>query len=275
MKRILFSDNGTLKDFTSALNNYASGTKNFNYTVSQDALYIGSKMPFNHVYFKLGAVNSVSANMSVAYWNSNAWEPVVELMDETNGLTQSGMIKFFPSKQSTWQMSSTNSDGQTVDGLTSIKIYDLYWLKITFDQTLTSTTYLDWVGNIFSNDDDLSAEFPDFAKSSVKTSFKPGKQDWEEQHVKAANILAQDLIDKGIIYETGQILNAEDYRESSVMKCAEIIFRALGDDFSDQRQQAREEYQLRLAKRIHVIDTNADAIEQVIERRQESGWLSR
>jgi len=275
VKRVLFSDNGTLIDFTSAVNNYASGSKNFNYTTSQDALYIGSKMAFNHIYFKLGVVSAVSATMTVEYWNGNSWEPVVELIDETVGLTQSGMIKFFPNKQAGWQMASTNSDGSTVTGLTSVKIYDQFWLKITFNATLTSGTYLDWVGNIFSNDDDLSSEFPDFAKQSVKTSFKPGKQDWEEQHVKAANILAQDLIDKGIIYETGQILNSEDYRESSVMKVAEIIFRALGDDFTDQRQQAREEYQHRLAKRLHAVDTNADAIEQVIERRAESGWMSR
>jgi hypothetical protein len=146
---------------------------------------------------------------------------------------------------------------------------------LNFNATLLSTTYLDWVGNIFSNDDDLASEFPDMANQNVKTSFKPGKTDWEEQHVKAASILAQDLIDKGIIYETGQILRSEDYREASVMKAAEIIFRALGDDHSDNRQQAREEYQLRLAKRIHVIDKNSDAIEQVVEAQRDSGWLSR
>ena len=275
MKRVLFSDNGTLIDFTSAVNNYATGTKNFNYTTSQDALYIGSKMPFNHIYFKLGAANNVSATTTVAYWTSGGWQTMVELTDDTNGFTESGFIRFTPSKQAQWQMASTSGDGSTVNGLESVVIYDQYWLKVTFNATLLSTTYIDWIGNIFSNDDDLISEFPDMANQNVKTSFKPGKLDWEEQHVKAAQILAQDLVDKGIIYETGQILRSEDYREASVMKTAEIIFRALGDDHTDNRQQAREEYQLRLAKRIHTIDKNSDAIEQVVEAQRESGWLSR
>lgn len=275
MKRVLFSDNGTLIDYTTALNNYVSGSKTFNYTTAQDALYIGSKLPFNHIYFKLGTLNVVAATMSVSYWSGTTWEPVVELTDETSGFTSSGFIKFTPSKQSQWQMASTNNDGSSITDLTSVTIYDLYWLKITFDATLTTSTTITWAGNLFSDDDDLATEFPDFAKTSVKTSFAAGKTNWQEQHVKAAAVLAQDLVDMGIIYETGQILNRQDYIEASVMKTAEIIYRALGDDFSDQRQQAREEYQLRLAKRVHKIDNNADAIEQVVERRQETGWMSR
>lgn len=274
-KRVFFSDNGTLIDFSVALNNYHSGSKVFNYTTSQDALYVGSKMPFNHLYFKLEIPNLVSNTMTVEYWSGSAWVSVVELIDETDGFKESGFITFYPSKNSRWQMSSTNSDGQSITGLTSASVYDLYWIKITFSQTLTNTTELCWVGNLFSDDDDLTSEFPDFGKSAVLTSFEAGKTTWEEQHVKAAKILAQDLIDKGVIYETGQILNREDYRDASVMKVAEIIFRALGDDFSDQRQQCREEYQHRLAKRISSVDNNADAIEQIEERNQDIGFMSR
>lgn len=275
MKRVLFSDNGTLIDFSTSLNKYDATYKTFNYTTSQDALYISSKMPFNHTYFKLLIPNLISATMTVSYWTSGGWENVVELSDETNGFSQSGFITFTPNKNAQWTRSSTSGDGSTITGLESVVIYDQYWIKLTFNATLSSDTAINWLGNIFSNDDDLACEFPDFAKQSVKTSAKPGKIDWEEQHVKAASILAQDLIDKGIIYETGQVLNKEDYREASVMKCAEIIYRMLGDDFADQRREAREEYQHRLAKRLHAVDTNMDAIEQVHERKQETGFMSR
>lgn len=275
MKRVIFSDNGTLNDFSVSLNKYDSTYKTVNLAAAQDAIYISSKMPFNHIYIKLLIPNTNNTSMSVSYWTSNSWEPVVELIDETDGFKQSGFVTFTPSKNAIWTRSSTSSDGSEIDGLENIVIYDQYWIKITFSNNLSSDTSLTWVGNIFSNDDDLACEFPDFSKQSVKTSAKPGKVDWEEQHVKAASILAQDLIDKGIIYETGQVLNKEDYREASVMKCAEIIYRMLGDDFADQRREAREEYQHRLAKRLHAVDTNMDAIEQVSERKQETGFMTR
>jgi hypothetical protein len=213
--------------------------------------------------------------MTVQYWNGNSWENVVELIDETSGLTVSGFITFTPNKNSRWQMSSTNDGGDTVDGLTSVSIYDQYWLKITFNQTLTNTTAFSWVGNKFCEDEEIYSEYPDFAKTTVKTSIEAGKTTWEEQIIRASSLIEQDLIDKGIIYEVGQILNRRDYTDACISKTSEIIFRALGDDFQDQRQQSREEYQHRLSKRLHNVDTNADAIEQIEERRHEIGFLRR
>lgn len=274
MNRILFSDNGVISDWTVSLDNYKVGSKVFNYTAGQDYLYIGSRLPFNHFYFKLKELSSVTSTMTVEYW-SDGWEEVVELTDETNGLRQSGYVKFTPNRDDSWDRESTNYSGDSVDGLESVVIYDLYWIRISFDQTLTNTTEISWVGQLFSNDEDLSTEYPELCRPNSLTSFEAGKVDWEEQHVRAAEILAQDLIDKQIILDKGQILNHEDYKNASVQKVAELIFNAFGDDYIDQRQRAREEYQLRLSKKVHRVDLNKNAIEDISERKNTSGWLNR
>jgi hypothetical protein len=270
MKRILFSDNGTISDFSTELNNYKSGSKTFNYTTAQDALYIASREPFNHIYFKLSSINAVSATMTVSYW-SGEWTNAVEVIDETAGFTQSGFVTFTPDKDVAWE----RENSEDMDDIDSVTIYDRYWIKITFNQTLTNTTAIAWVGSLFSNDDDLDAEYPDLNRPNVKTSFKVGKTDWQEQHVKAADMIIKDLQDKGIITESGQILEREDFKNASVQKVAEIIFQSLGDDYIDQQISAKKEYNERLSKRIYRIDTNKNAIEEVAEQSNTSGWLSR
>jgi hypothetical protein len=271
MNRIFFSDNGILNDWTKELNSYHVGSKVFNYTTNQDALYIGSRLPFNHIYFKLKELNAVSATMTVQYWNNN-WENVVELRDETAGLTQSGFVTFTPDRDSSWTMENESED---VTGLSTVQVYDKYWVKITFNATLTNTTEISWLGQIFCDDYDLGAEYPELTRQNTYMAFQNGKISWEEQCVKASEILSQDLIDKQIIEDKAQILNKEDYKNAAVCKVAELIFNAFGDDYIDQRQRAREEYQLRLSKKIHRVDLNQNAVEDISERKNTSGWLNR
>jgi hypothetical protein len=270
-KRILFSDNGTISDWTMALNNYNGASKTIDFVAGEDALLIGSKLPFNSLYFKLKELNVISSEVSIEYY-SNGWNSAVEVTDETNGFTQSGHITFVPNKNSTWSM---KPDSTEIAELSSVIIYDQYWLKITFGTTITATTAIQWVGSLFSNDEDLAAEFPDLVKSDVLYSYKANKVDWQEQHVKTAEIIEHDLINKGIIDGSENILARDWYRNAAVQKTAEIIFSAFGDDYADQRLRAREEYGLRLVKRLARVDKNNNAKEEVAETRNVSGFLSR
>jgi hypothetical protein len=268
--RALFSDNGTLSDFSVALNEYSTKTKLFDYTTAQDALYLGARVPFNHLYFKLSSLNLVASTMTVQYWNGSSWESAVELFDETQGFTQSGFMQFTPNKNVSWMI----ADSANVTGITSATIYDRYWIKITFSATMTGTTALDWIGNLFSDDQDLAAEYPDLARSTVMTSFAAGKTSWQEQSVKAAAVLVQDLINKGVLKNGSQILDWREFTLASVQKTAEIIFHAFGDDYVDQEISARKEYNERLSKAFYRIDRNENAKEDPEEETFE-GFLSR
>ena len=270
-KRVLFLDNDNLRDLSTTVTKYSPTEYEFQYTANRDALFIGSRLPFNHVYFKIGRKNINPAVMKVEYY-SNGWNQVAEVIDETEGFTKSGFVTFVPKKSVSWQMSEESSK---LEGLENSTIYDLYWLKITFDADFDPSTGIIWCGNLFSDDIYLGVEYPDLLKPAVIANFKTGKRDWEEQAVKAAEILVEDLIKKAIIDDGAQILNREDYKNASVCKVAEIIYGSFGDDFLNERLNARKEYEQRLAKRVHKVDLNADATENVGERKTTSGWLSR
>lgn len=274
-KRIFYSDNGILRDFSVNLNKYDSIESEFDYISGEDYIYIGSRLPFNSLYFKVITQNQMPANMYVEVWDGENWEFVNELIDETGALSTSGYITFTPDRDSGWVMEDTSGGGDYVPGLETIKIYDKYWLRISFDSDLSSAVSLSWVGHVFADDSDLGSEYPDLVKPNVITSFKNGKTNWEEQLVRASEIVIEDLTINRNIIDSSQILDRYDYRSATIQKCAEIIFNAFGDDFVDQKQRAREEYQRRLSIPSKKIDNNNNGIEDKIEIIQGQGWLTR
>lgn len=274
--RILYSDNGTLSDFSVNLNRYSAGTSTFSFVAGEDAIYVGARSPFNHFFVKMGAtVNAVNTSMSVSYWDGDAWVPSVEVIDETSAFSQSGFVTFVPNKQKAWVAESTNDQGETVTGLSSVVIYDHYWVKITFAATLTASVVLAWIGQIFCEDPDMAAEFPDLDRQAVRNTFSVGKTDWEEQRARASEIVVQDLIKKQIIWNRGQVLEREQFKLACVYKLAEIIFGARGDDYVDQKKDARNEYKSRLDSSIFKVDKDENGRLDPHEERSRSGFLSR
>lgn len=274
--RVIYSDNGTLTDLTTQLSNYHSGTYTFsNFVAAEDYIYIGNIAPFNHFYLKMGTASVASTTMSVDYWSGDDWQSVVELNDETSGLTQDGFITFVPDRNYGWVDGNTNGQGRQITGLTSLTIYDKYWIRISFNNDLTDNCIISWIGQNFSNDDDLGSEFPDLVRSSVLTAFESGKTNWEEQHIRAAEIIVKDLISKNIIYSKGQILERNSFMLPSVSKVAEIIFNSFGDDYIDQKKAARNEYEQRMNKSIYDIDSNRDGELTEGEMTNRQGFLKR
>jgi len=271
-KRIILNKNGTLFDWSHAIGSYSNGIKEETLTASQDSILIGSRLPFNHFYIKLLEETEQLSSLKVSYWSSGGWRSSVEIMDETGSFSRSGFISFTPDKNADWKM---EEESKSIPELASVIIYDHYWVKVESLSNMTNPVSFEWIGNIFSDDSDLGSEFPDLIKNAVLTSFQAGKSDWQEQHVKAAEIIEQDLINRGIVDGNENILDREWYRNAAVQKTAEIIFGAFGDDYTDQRIQARDEYKLRLVKRLARVDKNKNAIEEPFERKVITGFLCR
>lgn len=272
-KRVFYSDNGILRDFSVNLNKYDEVESEFHYISGEDYIYIGSRLPFNSLYFKVTHKNNQAANMYVEVFDGSKWEFVNELIDETNAFKLSGYITFTPDRDSGWSIEDTD-DGD-VPGLESVKIYDKYWMRISFDADLSNHVCLSWVGHIFADDSDLGSEYPDLVKQSVLHAFKANKQNWEEQLVRASEIVIEDLMINRVVVDSSQILDRYDYRSATIQKAAEIIFNAFGDDYIDQKQRAREEYQRRLSNPTKKIDTNLNGVEDREETFHQQGWLSR
>lgn len=272
LSRVIYSDNTVISDFTNNLHNYRSGNSSMSFVASEDYLYIGNVAPFNHFYLKLATANTASTEMTLEYWGGSGWQTVAELTDGTDGLKQDGFVEFVPDRNSGWTRQDSD-DGVT--GLESLTIYNRYWTRIRFSNDLDAPTVLQWLGQKFSDDEDLNAEYPDLIRTNVKTAFETGKTDWEEQHIKAAEIVTQDLIRKNVIYTKNQILERDTYRLASSSLVAYIIYNTFGDDFVDQAKAAKNEYKERMSKSVYDVDLNNDGDLGIAEIGTRQGFMSR
>lgn len=268
--RILFSDNGVLNDLSVKMADYNQGNQSLAITATEDYLYIGAYYPFNAKFFKMKTVATIVSNPTIEYWTgSSGWKEAVEVIDETGGFKNNGFITLVPNKDYGW----IREDTSRITALYSKVIYDLFWLRIKF--SADTVIDLEWIGELFSNDYDLGAEFPDLLRSQTLDSFKTGKTDWEEQHVIAAKVIIDDLKAKKIINFKEQILDRKELTLASVQKCAALIYSSFGDDYADNRKDAELEYQKRLKKDIFNIDTNESATITPEGQKARQGFLVR
>jgi hypothetical protein len=261
--RILYSDNGTFSDLTSALNNVLDSASVLAWVAAQDALYLGSELPFNHRYIEVSVANDQASVASVQIWNGSSWENAVDVLDLTalagKTLAQSGVLSWSPDKDgSGFQKAESTED---VTGLTSFKIYDRYWVKITFSADLKATTALKYIGHKFSEDADLTQAYPLLALTELKTAFALGgsKTSWMEQAVLAAEEIIADLKSMGVAESPNQLLDWSVLKLASVHKTAEIIFRAFGTKYKDDLAEAKSAYSRALQIKNFAIDRDRNA----------------
>lgn len=268
--RVIFNDNATLTDYTSQCNDYFNNNANaFNYTSGQDYLYLGSKFPFNHLYFKFGTANTAARSIVIHIWDGNSWRAVKETIDETKvgsaSFAQNGFVTWVPDKNYGWAMEDTCDTNGTeqITGFGTTTIYDHYWVRISFSGSLDAGTTLAWVGQLFSDDNDLGIEYPDLVRSATMNAWSDtgSKTSWEEQHVFAARQIVKELQDRKVIFHQSQILYRKDFTSASVAKVAEVAFRGMGKDFEDNKLDAMSLFKERIAQVISlcIIDKNLDA----------------
>lgn len=276
MKRFIFNDNGTLSDYSTELVDYHSGTGLVNYVLTEDSIYIGSELPFNSLYFDVSAANDQASVVSVSYYNGTTFESMVDVQDETasSGVTlaQSGHIIWTPNRDSRWQRLSNTED---LAALADVTIYDLYWLKIDFSASLAVTTALSFIGPKFCEDADLTGEHVLFANSTFKSNYESGKTDWEKEIILASRLIVTDLKKKQAIVSGDQLLERRILTDACVSKTAELIFTNLGDDYNNDRDNARAEYKARLDLPNFSADKDGDAMLDASEKGVKLGGLYR
>ncbi len=312
---ILFSDNGVITDVSKSLENYHSLTSTIPEVYNQDNIFIGSRLPFNHIYFKvstpiggiawqlrceasahrrlrarrqnLGSVplnNGWNLKQVVGLWDGNTWRPVAQLFDETvtsgKTMSQSGYISWVPDRYKTWQRWDTvNSSGANlVTGISGINIYDQFWLKLSWSVSLTAGTALAWAGHLFSNDSDLGVEYPDLMLQSTLDAFSGSansKTSWEEQAVVAAEMITKDLKKTKTVIDSEQVLDRLDLRLASVSKVASIIYNSFGSSHRELKVEAEKDYNDRFAAVTTKIDDNQNALLDLEEQAPKSFVMTR
>ena len=271
-QRIIHSDNGTLEDKSVELNNIFTATATLDIALTDDYLYIGSDLPFNHRYFEVSTANSVSSIMSVDIWNGSEWNAAVDVIDQTSTggktLAQSGYISWTTDRNESWGIDETT---ENVTGLTTLKIYNMYWVRLKVSASLSGTTAVSYVGHKFANDDDLSGYYPDLVSSTIMDAFETSKTNWNEQHFLAAEEIIQDIRRKRIAWNANQVIDWEQFNLAAIHRVAFNIMAAFGDDYKDNRLEAKKAYDEAMNLKVFNTDINADGHNQISEREPHRG----
>jgi hypothetical protein len=281
--RILWSDNGVIKDISDALNNHVSGSKTIPFVAAEDYLYIGSDAPFNHRWMELSVLNDQASVMSVHIWSGSAWVAVAEVIDGTINsagtisMSQSGRIAWVPDKnEPSWSRDDTyRSSGTYITGLTGLKIYDMYWARISFSGDLKATMNAAFMGFKFANDEDLQSLWPEFATTEAMNRFKTGLTTFDQVHFEAAKQVIRDMQSTKIIDSGNQVLEWEVLRVPAIHKAAEIIFTGYGSDWKDEMESARLKYKESMRVELFKVDLNKSATIDPYERNFRTGNLVR
>lgn len=265
--RVIFSDNGTLRDLSSGLNDLFATNEVLDVVALQDFIYLGSDLPFNHRHLQVAVPNDLAAVVSeIAIWDGSNWNPAVDIIDMTKvggkTLSQSGILQWTTDRNKTWAKEYST---ENIPALATLKIYEMYWVRITLSANLKATTALSYVGHKFSTDAQLAGYYPDLNRQAIRTAFSSSaKTTWDDQHILAAEEIVRDLRKMELIQSPAQIVDWEMLQNPAVHKLAEIITTAFGEKFEENLALARKRYSEAmdgLAIR-PAIDRNADGHRQ-------------
>ncbi len=268
--RIIFLDNAAEIDFSLNLNDLNELDKTFDFVQADgDALFIGSDLPFNHRYFQFSTPNATAAALSeVALWDGQVFQPVLEFFDKTTSsdgsisMNRNGVIIWNKDPEVAWTRSSNSLD----DGIFSgIEIPSLYWVRLRWGSDLDVGTSLRFVGHRFADDNDLGQLYPELNTSGKKNLFESGKTNWDPQHVIAAQEIIRKLRNRFKVINGNQILSLEQFKVPAVHKVAEMIFRAFGDDYENNRKQAEADFAKTFNSSFFLVDKDMNARESIGE----------
>lgn len=242
-QRIIYSDNGVLADSSLALCEYMAGDKTIPMIASEDYIYIGSIVPFNHLYIDVKTANTTTSSLTIEVYNNNVWESCVDILDNTSvsgkTLAQSGIVQFALDYLKGWSYESYSND---IPELANTKLFDMYWLRIGVSASLAITTSINYIGHKFCTANDLYSLYPLLNNAGLLEAYKTGKTSWDEQILISSEFIIRDLIGRGIIKSGGQIFDYQRFKHPCIYKTAEVVLGAFGSAYNDERNDARKAY---------------------------------
>lgn len=271
-RRIFFKNNTALTDISDQVAYVKSDSYVLDFVAAEDKLYIGSNLPFNHLYFRFVTPNTSPSQASIKIWDGKAFVTVVDQVDLTEGFTKDGILKWTVSRDTSWVREAYSYD---VTNLSTTEIYDLYWMELSFSADLDITTDMLYVGQKFSNDEDMYVYYPDLRQTNLMKQYSATKTNWDDQHISAAENIAVTLRSRSLIYTPDQINDYDQLRLASIHKTAEIIYSAFGKAYVDDKLEARKAYDSVMANPALVLDTNANSRVDWVDRKASSVWMSR
>lgn len=224
-----------------------------------DYFYIGQKCPFTNIYaWAHSTVNSIDADLTVQYWNGTEWVSAVDLLDGTktgvDTLAKSGNIMWALDIDHNWQMIPDPTDANSPTEMQTLKIYNLYWIRIKASAQLSASTALKEITYAFTTTNQLNNH--DIEINNYFPAFETGKTDWIKEIVTASKMVTLDLRAKGLLEHWGQLITYEDIHIATNYKCLELIYFSLGKNYDEKRIEVQKMYEKALSPKRLTIDEN-------------------
>lgn len=276
--RVFFSDNGALTDKSIAAQD-GSGMA-FPAVAAQDYIYVGQYFPFNNLFIEMSTtVNDEASILSCEYWDSRQWRSGVDFVDGTNvsgaTLARSGVFQFSPNRNYSWQYVVDTSDPQGVPAeLSTLSIYDLYWLRLKVSANLDAATVLKKISYAFTTNEAMRSIDPDIDKYLVPWGGAT-KTSWNEQIILASQHLVADLKGRQLIVGVGNLVRFDDISLAVAYRTNALIYSQLGAAFKDKYADAIKQYESLLNLKRFTIDKNNNAQVERNEVSQTVGSLIR
>jgi hypothetical protein len=246
------------------------------YVKDEDYIYIASDLPFNNKYFEVTRSNNLASVVAVHIWHNNEWTAAVDVIDETSfsgkSMAQSGTIRWKTQRLKGWDI---ELDSEDVDGVSAVGLYNLYWIRLSFSETLRDSTTIKYIGHRFCTDEELHTFYPELNDSSLKLAFKAEKTDWVDQEIAATEGIILDLTARGIIKTPSQVLNTELFKMPCIHKTAHLIFSAMGRSHEEDAARASIRYEQSMNMKNFQTDNNADGNLNTSERKVTTTFMSR
>lgn len=275
-QRVIFSDNGTLYDYSYELDDFRASAVTIPYVAGEDYIYVGSELPWNNKYIDIATANDQAADITVEIWFQEEWVEAVDILDRTksgnNPLASDGHILFSTNDLKGWDLEDDSSD---VTGLDGTAIYNMFWTRFSYDQDLGAGTQLNYMGQKFAEDDHLFDYYPDLNNTQLMTAFESGKADWNTQHYMAAQNIIRDLKRRGIIIARDQLLDHQLWQDAAIHKAASIIYGGLGRAYFENLESAGKRYADAIRVKFPKTDKNASGNREPIESTYSTGELIR
>jgi len=258
LNRVIYKNDTVYTDYSRELSDINAGTLPLSIVAAEDALYIGSDLPFNHRYFSPSVVNAVAGTVSVSIWNGTSFIPAVDVINltSTGGVpfAQDGLIMWSTDKSYGWAKEGTT---ENIAELASFKIYNSYWVKLTFSSNAAFT--INYLGHKFAKDADLSSYYGDLNRAAVREAFfEAVTANWNVVHISAAEELIRDLRASQIVISPNQILDPDTFRDAACHKLAEIVYSSFGPSHADRLDYAVKKYKEAMNKVVFNVDKNMD-----------------
>lgn len=241
---------------------------------TSDYIYVAQRYPFTNLFIHMDTVNTNSSVLTAQYWDGVQWRNAVDMMDGTSlaGATfgKSGGIQFSLDDEYSWNKIFDTSDSVSPTELSTLKIYNSYWLRLKVSAALLVGTDSKEIGYSFTTSQRLK-DF-DVEIDGYLASFASGKTDWIDEIKTGSKLVVQDLKRLGLIMGPGQIIELDDVYVPTSLRTLALIYSNLGPSYKDKLEAVMKEYDKALNIRRFTFDDNADG---KLEAREISGTIKR